>query len=154
MHPVRWLWRTRTRRNLRSRCRRPRPKSGILRLWSPPLKPPPSASSVPPACRPCSTRDIRPLVRTSVPATPDPPPAPCLHPHADNHSPPLQHNTSPRPRCCVLLVDCRAGGQSATTIRARQRAPREREMHPNEGREQGAAGEQWCRGRRRRAAGG
>ncbi|KAJ6521637.1 hypothetical protein DFH09DRAFT_1287099 [Mycena vulgaris] len=108
--------------------------------------PPPSASSVPPARRPRSTPDIRPLMRTSVPATPDPPPAPCLYPHVDNQSPPLQHNTSPRPCFCVLLVDCRAGGQSATTIRARQRAPVEREMHPNDGGEEGAMGEQRCRG--------
>ncbi|KAJ6600033.1 hypothetical protein DFH09DRAFT_1356010 [Mycena vulgaris] len=115
-----------------------RPKSGILRLLSPPIAS--TIRIVRPAC-PIARALLGPRVRTFIPATPASPPAPCLHPHADNHSPSLQHGTSPRPRCCVLLVDCQPGGQSATTIPARQRALVEREVHPNEGGEEGATGE-------------
>ncbi|KAJ6462727.1 hypothetical protein DFH09DRAFT_1296027 [Mycena vulgaris] len=108
-----------------------------------------------PAC-PIARALLGPRVRTSIPATPDSPPASCLHPHADNHSPSLQHSTSPRPRCCVLLVDCQPGGRSATTIPARQRALVEREVYPNERGEERATREQECcrERQRQRAAGG
>ncbi|KAJ6514798.1 hypothetical protein DFH09DRAFT_252532 [Mycena vulgaris] len=123
-----------------SSCSARRPAFSLHHLHRPSRLPrrPRSTRRYPPARASLHPRNARSLACT-VPASAHAQPLPAAAPS----------HAATGPRCCVLAIDCRAGGR----VPQWQRAPVEMELRRNEGGAGGATGEQErCRGRRRRQA--